>query len=126
MFDKFTPKFCKRYVDVGSMVRNAITEYVHEVEDQAFPGQQHSYTITDQEFNDFIEEETKLGRGDQMPEQTRMLLKLSRSYAAPAVVSRPAQHQQQPAVASKAEKPPSDEFEELISLYAAPKQATKN
>lgn len=31
MFDKFQPKFSKRYADVGSAVRAAVGSYVQEV-----------------------------------------------------------------------------------------------
>lgn len=34
MFDQFTPKFSKRYVDLGTMVQSAVKDYVAEVEKQ--------------------------------------------------------------------------------------------
>ncbi len=43
MFDKFKPKFVKRYAEVGKEMRSAVESYVSEVKNGVFPGQEHSY-----------------------------------------------------------------------------------
>jgi 3-methyl-2-oxobutanoate hydroxymethyltransferase len=39
----FTPKFVKRFADVGAAVSGAVTSYVEEVKGRAFPGDEHSF-----------------------------------------------------------------------------------
>ncbi|WP_456425732.1 3-methyl-2-oxobutanoate hydroxymethyltransferase [Desulfurobacterium sp.] len=43
MFDKFKPKFVKRYAEVGKEIRSAVESYVKEVKNGVFPGEEHSY-----------------------------------------------------------------------------------
>jgi len=43
IFDKFKPKFVKRYAELGKEMRRAISEYVEEVKTGKFPGKEHSY-----------------------------------------------------------------------------------
>ncbi|WP_456396339.1 3-methyl-2-oxobutanoate hydroxymethyltransferase [Desulfurobacterium sp.] len=43
MFDKFKPKFVKRYAEVGKEIKNAVETYVSEVRNGVFPGEEHSY-----------------------------------------------------------------------------------
>ncbi|MBI5417076.1 3-methyl-2-oxobutanoate hydroxymethyltransferase [Candidatus Poribacteria bacterium] len=47
MFDKFTPKFSKKYIDMKSMIKGAFEKYKKDVEEQKFPGKEHSYSIND-------------------------------------------------------------------------------
>lgn len=44
MCDKHTPKFVKRYAEVGDMVTQAAQDYILEVKNGAFPGTEHSYS----------------------------------------------------------------------------------
>jgi 3-methyl-2-oxobutanoate hydroxymethyltransferase len=37
------PKFCKTYTDVGTQIKQAIQNYVHEVRERKFPDADHSY-----------------------------------------------------------------------------------
>ena len=39
---KVTPKFCKRYSEVGTIIQSALQQYRQEVVSKAFPGQQYS------------------------------------------------------------------------------------
>ncbi len=43
MFSKFTPKFVKRYAELGEAMRNAFAAYKQEVEDGTFPADEHCY-----------------------------------------------------------------------------------
>jgi len=42
-FDKFQPKFVKRYLDGAKMVQEALDEYVKDVQTRKFPAQEHTY-----------------------------------------------------------------------------------
>lgn len=41
--EKYSPKFVKRYADAGALISGAINDYIHEVKDGTFPGQEHSF-----------------------------------------------------------------------------------
>ena len=43
MYDKFTPKFVKKYADLNSEMKKAFKEYIEEVKSGAFPGPEHSF-----------------------------------------------------------------------------------
>lgn len=43
MFDKFKPKFVKRYAEIGKEIRNAVETYVSEVKRGVFPDEEYSY-----------------------------------------------------------------------------------
>lgn len=54
LFDRFVPKFCKQYLNAGSLIREALEQYRDEVTSGEFPTEEHSYTIDDDVFADFI------------------------------------------------------------------------
>ena len=43
LFDRFAPKFSKRYVNLREVVQGAVEEYVEEVRAGAFPTDVHAY-----------------------------------------------------------------------------------
>ena len=43
LYDRFTPKFVKRYAQVGATMRDAVREYVQEVKAGTFPGEEHVF-----------------------------------------------------------------------------------
>ncbi|MBN2687445.1 MAG: 3-methyl-2-oxobutanoate hydroxymethyltransferase, partial [Deltaproteobacteria bacterium] len=43
MFDRFVPKFVKKYADLNSMMKEAIGRYIAEVKTGTFPGPEHSF-----------------------------------------------------------------------------------
>ena len=47
MFSDFTPKFVKRYANVGEVMREAFANYAAEVASGAFPAEEHTYKIKD-------------------------------------------------------------------------------
>jgi 3-methyl-2-oxobutanoate hydroxymethyltransferase len=55
LFDRFTPKFAKRYAELGAALRQAVVEYGEEVRRRAFPGPEHSYVIREDEWQAFCE-----------------------------------------------------------------------
>ena len=48
MFSDFTPKFVKRYANVGEAMRDAFATYVDEVGAGTFPAEEHTYAIADE------------------------------------------------------------------------------
>lgn len=43
LFEEFTPKFVKKYLDGATLVKNAVQEYAEEVQSRAFPTEEHTY-----------------------------------------------------------------------------------
>ncbi len=41
----FTPKFVKRFVELGELTKSAVNQYVQEVREGSFPDQDHSYDM---------------------------------------------------------------------------------
>ncbi len=41
--EKYSPKFVKRYADVGDAIRGGIEDYIREVREGVFPGPEHSF-----------------------------------------------------------------------------------
>ncbi|MBR6770515.1 MAG: 3-methyl-2-oxobutanoate hydroxymethyltransferase [Lachnospiraceae bacterium] len=48
MFSEFTPKFVKRFANVGEMMKEAFRSYSQEVQAGTFPAKEHEYTIADE------------------------------------------------------------------------------
>ena len=60
LFDRFTPKFAKKYADLAAVMRSAFQSYVADVHARAFPTEEHTFSISDevwaaieQEFGSF-------------------------------------------------------------------------
>lgn len=49
----FTPRFVKKYTDLGDLAVKAMQEYAKEVEESTFPSQEHTFSISDEEWNKF-------------------------------------------------------------------------
>lgn len=47
MFSDFTPKFVKRYANVGEVMKDAFRGYINEVESGAFPSKENEYAVDD-------------------------------------------------------------------------------
>ena len=48
MFSDFTPKFVKRYANIGEAMKNAFQSYIEEVAEGVFPAEQHGYGISNE------------------------------------------------------------------------------
>lgn len=47
MFSSFTPKFVKKYAEVGEIMNGAFAEYIKEVKSGEFPDEAHSFAISE-------------------------------------------------------------------------------
>jgi 3-methyl-2-oxobutanoate hydroxymethyltransferase len=43
LFEDFTPKFVKKYLDGANLVKEAVQNYKNEVQSRAFPDDMHTY-----------------------------------------------------------------------------------
>jgi 3-methyl-2-oxobutanoate hydroxymethyltransferase len=50
LYDRFTPKFVKRYAELGAAMKDAFTRYKEEVESGTFPGPEHAFSIGGEEL----------------------------------------------------------------------------
>lgn len=48
MFKTFTPKFVKKFANVGESIEAAVTAYIQEINSNAFPGPEHVFDIEDE------------------------------------------------------------------------------
>jgi 3-methyl-2-oxobutanoate hydroxymethyltransferase len=49
LFERFTPKFVKQYINLAPMIREAVTQYKAEVESGTFPGPKHTFAMKPEE-----------------------------------------------------------------------------
>ena len=49
LFERFTPKMVKQYVNLAPKVRDALIQYREEVEKGIFPGPEHSFVMKEGE-----------------------------------------------------------------------------
>jgi 3-methyl-2-oxobutanoate hydroxymethyltransferase len=55
MYDNFTPKFVKKYANVGEVLTNAFKEYAEEVRAGQFPlDGEHTYNMKAEEVKEFL------------------------------------------------------------------------
>lgn len=50
LFDRFTPKFVKKYANLHAEMNRAFGEYIADVQHHQFPAAEHSHPIDDEEF----------------------------------------------------------------------------
>ena len=55
LFDRFTPKFVKRYADLNSEMMRAFGEYKKDVVSHHFPAEEHGYSIADEEWRALLD-----------------------------------------------------------------------
>jgi 3-methyl-2-oxobutanoate hydroxymethyltransferase len=51
MYDRFTPRFAKRYTDLSTQMEAALHQYRDEVRGRAFPGPENTFTMDDSEYD---------------------------------------------------------------------------
>ncbi|MBT3187853.1 MAG: 3-methyl-2-oxobutanoate hydroxymethyltransferase [Anaerolineae bacterium] len=53
LFDRFTPRFVKKYAELHSNTQDAFSKYIEEVESRAFPAKEHSVEMKEEEWDAF-------------------------------------------------------------------------
>jgi 3-methyl-2-oxobutanoate hydroxymethyltransferase len=56
LFEKFTPKFVKKYANLSQEILKALQDYKDEVEKGVFPGPEHSFHMKDEVFKEVLDE----------------------------------------------------------------------
>lgn len=56
LFDRFTPKFVKKYANLHETMNKAFAEYIDDVETKRFPAPEHTVEMTDEEWAEFQKE----------------------------------------------------------------------
>jgi 3-methyl-2-oxobutanoate hydroxymethyltransferase len=56
LFDRFTPRFVKKYANLNGEIARALTAYREEVETGVFPGPEHTVDMRDEEWDAFLEQ----------------------------------------------------------------------
>jgi len=59
LFDRFTPKFVKRYANCWDIIGKALADFQDEVHKGKFPLPEHSFTMKEDEYQAFLQ---KLGK----------------------------------------------------------------
>jgi len=50
LFERYTPKFVKKYINLSPLITQALEDYKNEVLEERFPGQEHSFTMKEEEL----------------------------------------------------------------------------
>lgn len=56
LFDRFTPKFVKKYANFHDAMHKAFTDYIDDVETKRFPAQEHTVDMEDKEWEVLLTE----------------------------------------------------------------------
>lgn len=54
LFDRFTPKFVKKYADFHGEMQRAFGEFIQDVHTRSFPSTEHSVEMDDKEWDEFV------------------------------------------------------------------------
>ena len=54
LFDRFTPRFVKKYADLHTEMQEAFMAYISDVQGQSFPAQEHSVDMPEDEWEEFL------------------------------------------------------------------------
>ena len=64
-YDDFTPKFVKKYCNLGEIIQKAFEEYIFEIKEGKFPdNNMHSYKISSDEEQNFLKKITEINKTD--------------------------------------------------------------
>ena len=56
LFDRFTPKFVKKYADFHREMQRAFADYIEDVETKRFPAPEHTVEMADEEWEGLLKE----------------------------------------------------------------------
>jgi len=54
LFDRFTPKFVRKYADLHTEMQSAFTAYIADVQGRTFPAQEHTVEMPDKEWETLV------------------------------------------------------------------------
>lgn len=54
LFDRFTPKFVRKYADLHTEMQSAFTAYITDVQGRTFPAQEHTVEMPDKEWETLV------------------------------------------------------------------------
>jgi 3-methyl-2-oxobutanoate hydroxymethyltransferase len=54
LFDRFTPKFVRKYADLNTEMQRAFTAYISDVQGRVFPAQENMVDMPEEEWESFI------------------------------------------------------------------------
>eukprot|EP00727_Mastigamoeba_balamuthi_P001106 m51a1_g10993 putative fused 3-methyl-2-oxobutanoate hydroxymethyltransferase + 2-dehydropantoate 2-reductase (675) ;mRNA; r:335352-337784 len=69
-FPRLKPKFCKRFRDLGPLIKEGLQQYKREVTSRAFPAKENCYVMSDEEW-DKLCESMGLPKSPAKPKPTR-------------------------------------------------------
>ncbi len=55
LFDRFTPRFVKRYAELHAVMQDALHAYQADVQNHHFPAEEHTYEISEQVWEAFLQ-----------------------------------------------------------------------
>jgi 3-methyl-2-oxobutanoate hydroxymethyltransferase len=55
LFDRFTPKFVRKYADLQTEMQRAFMAYIADVQDHTFPAQEHTIDMPDEEWEALVQ-----------------------------------------------------------------------
>ena len=50
LFDRFSPKFVKRYANCWDLISKALVDFQEDVRSGGFPKEEHSFTMKEEEY----------------------------------------------------------------------------
>ncbi len=53
LFEKFTPKFVKKYCNLAPDIKQGVQAYLHDIQEKAFPAEEHSFAVKE-DFSDLL------------------------------------------------------------------------
>ena len=56
LFDRFTPKFVKKYADFHHEMQRAFADYIEDVETKRFPAPEHTVEMADEQWDELLKE----------------------------------------------------------------------
>jgi 3-methyl-2-oxobutanoate hydroxymethyltransferase len=62
LYDDASPRFAKRYADLGAEIRGALERFAEEVRSGAFPAEEHTYAMPEAELSAFLSGSTAAPR----------------------------------------------------------------
>jgi 3-methyl-2-oxobutanoate hydroxymethyltransferase len=54
LFERFTPKFVRKYADLHTVMRNAFTAFIADVQNNAFPAKEHTVEMPEEEWDSLV------------------------------------------------------------------------